>query len=82
MKNFAIIVESLKNLQQNTEGIYVVIIVRYPTGQSSRMMGSMVFVKPIRMPSIQILTVSLTAIILSRCRPDVEGERSSPGLEG
>jgi hypothetical protein len=30
----------------NTEGIYVIIMVRYPTGQSSRMMGSMVFMKP------------------------------------
>lgn len=30
----------------NNEGIYVVIVVRYPIGQSSRMMGSMVFVKP------------------------------------
>jgi len=31
---------------ENTGGIYAVIIVRYPTGQSSRMMGSMIFVKP------------------------------------
>jgi len=30
----------------NTEGIYVVIIVRYSTGQSSRTMSSMAFVKP------------------------------------
>jgi hypothetical protein len=38
--------EVFENSVANTEGINVVIIVRYPTGQSSRMMGSMVFTRP------------------------------------